>query len=131
MIGPSVHPAVDLCADGEVPGEPAGPMRTCIGCRRVSPISDLFRLIVLGGVLYPDLRRRLPGRGAWLHPDEGCVDLAERRRTFVRALRLDGPPDIAAIRAHLHPQAAQVELPYQTSGSTAARKAGRPHMSTP
>lgn len=38
-------------------------------------------------VVVPDPRRRLPGRGAWLHPDSACLDLAVRRRAFRRALR--------------------------------------------
>ncbi|WP_312029437.1 YlxR family protein [Mycolicibacterium sp. CBMA 334] len=39
----------------------------------------------------------LPGRGAWLHPDEQCAQLAVRRRAFVRALRLTGSPDTSAV----------------------------------
>ena len=35
----------------------------------------------------------LPGRGAWLHRDPECVELAERRRAFARALRVPGPVD--------------------------------------
>jgi predicted RNA-binding protein YlxR (DUF448 family) len=33
-----------------------------------------------------DLRRRLPGRGAWLHPDPECWKLAIKRRAVGRAL---------------------------------------------
>ncbi|MEZ5189928.1 MAG: YlxR family protein [Schumannella sp.] len=32
-------------------------------------------------------RGTTPGRGAWLHPDPGCVEQAIRRRAFGRALR--------------------------------------------
>lgn len=46
----------------------------------------------------PDPRGRLPGRGAYVHRDPGCLDLAERRRAFPRALRLPGPLDIGALR---------------------------------
>jgi predicted RNA-binding protein YlxR (DUF448 family) len=49
----------------------------------------------------PDPDRRLPGRGASLHPASRCLDLAERRRAFVRALRRDGPLDTAALREHV------------------------------
>jgi uncharacterized protein len=49
----------------------------------------------------PDLRRRLPGRGAWLHPSPDCLDLALRRRAFARALRLSGPLDTTALAAAL------------------------------
>ncbi|WP_093183092.1 YlxR family protein [Sanguibacter gelidistatuariae] len=34
-----------------------------------------------------DLRRVLPGRGAWLHASADCGDLALRRKAFPRALR--------------------------------------------
>ena len=48
-----------------------------------------------------DLRRCLPGRGAWLHPDLQCLELAERRRAFPRALHLAGPVDTSAVHAYL------------------------------
>jgi uncharacterized protein len=46
----------------------------------------------------PDPRGRLPGRGAYVHRDSGCLDLAERRRAFPPALRLTGPLDTGALR---------------------------------
>ena len=48
-------------------------------------------------VLVDDTGRR-PGRGAHLHPVLGCLELAERRRAFGRALRIDGPVDTTAVR---------------------------------
>jgi predicted RNA-binding protein YlxR (DUF448 family) len=47
-------------------------------------------------LLDPD--RRLPGRGAYLHPSLTCLDLAERRRALPRALRLAGSLDVRAVR---------------------------------
>jgi len=38
----------------------------------------------------PDPARRLPGRGAHLHPTPACLALALRRRAFPRALRVSG-----------------------------------------
>jgi predicted RNA-binding protein YlxR (DUF448 family) len=52
-------------------------------------------------LLVPDLRRRLPGRGAWLHPTRDCFDKALRRRAFGRALRVSAALDPAAVTAHL------------------------------
>jgi len=46
----------------------------------------------------PDPGRRLPGRGAHLHPVVACLDLAERRRAFPRALRVPPPLDLGAVR---------------------------------
>lgn len=62
---------------------------------------DLLRVVARDGAVVPDVRRRLPGRGAHLHLDVACLDLAERRRAFPRALRVPGPLDSAAVRAHL------------------------------
>jgi predicted RNA-binding protein YlxR (DUF448 family) len=73
-------------------------MRTCIGCRVRSAKSDLLRVVAVGDVLVPDPRGRLPGRGAHLHPDPGCLALAERKRAFGRALRLTGPYDVTAVQ---------------------------------
>ena len=58
------------------------------------------------GVLVPDPRARLAGRGAWLHPDPACLDLAVRRRALVRALRLGAAPDVALVRAEIEARSA-------------------------
>ncbi|HEY7814810.1 MAG TPA: YlxR family protein [Nakamurella sp.] len=73
-------------------------MRTCIGCRRRQRATDLLRVVAVDGVLIPDPRHRLPGRGAWLHPDPGCLDTAERRRAFGRALRVSEHLDTSKVR---------------------------------
>jgi predicted RNA-binding protein YlxR (DUF448 family) len=56
---------------------------------------------VAGGLLAVDPQRRLPGRGASVHPDLVCVDLADKRRAFVRALRVEGPLDVTPVREHV------------------------------
>jgi predicted RNA-binding protein YlxR (DUF448 family) len=48
-----------------------------------------------------DVRRRLPGRGAWLHPSPDCLDLALRRRALTRALRVAGPLDTSGLAGAL------------------------------
>ena len=77
------------------------PVRTCIGCRGRGGRSDLVRVVVVGGVLVPDPRARIAGRGAWLHPDPACLDLAVRRRALARALRAEVSPDVTAVRVEL------------------------------
>ena len=77
----------------------AHPVRTCVGCRARAMTPDLLRVVVIDGVLVPDVRGTQPGRGAWLHPTSECVDLAVRRRAFPRALRVPGPLDAAQVRA--------------------------------
>ncbi|WP_414687927.1 YlxR family protein [Mycobacterium sp.] len=42
----------------------------------------------------------LPGRGAWLHPNQQCLRAAIRRRAFGRALRITGAPDTTAVLEH-------------------------------
>ncbi|MDA8435705.1 MAG: DUF448 domain-containing protein [Actinomycetales bacterium] len=76
-------------------------MRTCIGCRGRGGRSDLVRVVVVEGVLVPDPRARIAGRGAWLHPDPACLDLAVRRRALARALRAEVSPDVTAVRVEL------------------------------
>ena len=51
-----------------------------------------------------DEGRSLPGRGAWLHPDPGCLETAERRRALGRALRNAGLLDVSAVRSYLEQQ---------------------------
>ncbi|WP_460607356.1 YlxR family protein [Jatrophihabitans fulvus] len=88
------------------------PVRTCIGCRERADDQVLLRVVAIdttGSQAHPgepgdvpvmvvvDPRRRLPGRGAWLHPTPACVDLAVRRRAFGRALRVPGRIDPAPV----------------------------------
>ena len=62
---------------------------------------DLPRVVAVNGVLTPDPRRRLPGRGAWLHPVPECLHRAERRAAFPRALRVPGPLDVRLVRTRI------------------------------
>jgi uncharacterized protein len=89
-------------------------MRTCVGCRVRTSKSDLLRVVAVENgtgpaavaVLTPDRYGRLPGRGAYLHLDLRCLDLAERRRVFPRALRLQSPPDPSVLREWVEEQVA-------------------------
>ena len=76
-------------------------MRTCVGCRARDRKPSLLRVVVVDGALAVDPAGRLPGRGAHVHPDQACVDLADKRRAFPRALRVAGPLDVEPVRAHL------------------------------
>jgi uncharacterized protein len=62
---------------------------------------ELLRIAVVDQELVLDLRRRIGGRGAWLHPDPDCLSRAERRRAFARALRVPGPLDASGLRRQL------------------------------
>ncbi|MCL2466451.1 MAG: YlxR family protein [Micrococcales bacterium] len=81
---------------------PAGPVRTCVGCRERGSRSSLLRVVLVtdnagSPATALDEAARLPGRGAWLHPDLDCLALAQRRKAFGRALRHAGPLDTHAL----------------------------------
>ena len=90
-----------MSAVGSSPARLPGPQRTCVGCRAKAAKTDLLRVVVVEGALAPDPAASLPGRGASVHLDPRCVDLAEKRRAFPRALRLAGPLDVTAVREHV------------------------------
>jgi hypothetical protein len=52
-------------------------------------------------VVVPDPAAVRPGRGAHLHPESECYDLAVRRRAFAPALRVRAPLDLAQVVAYL------------------------------
>jgi uncharacterized protein len=120
------------------PSVPSGAIRTCIGCRQRAPAAELLRVVVAPDAIgkaaprpnerqkdaprgpaalpvVPDPRHRAPGRGAWLHRDPGCVELAERRRAFARAFRVSVALDPTPVREYVAGPARQLHQP--TSGS--------------
>ena len=72
-----------------------------MGCRARAAQATLLRVVCVDGLLVVDVARRLAGRGASVHPDPRCIDLADTRRAFPRALRLAGPLDATPVREHL------------------------------
>jgi uncharacterized protein len=88
--------------DSSRPVPREAPQRTCIGCRARAGKSELLRVTARDGQLYvdglPDPGSRRPGRGAYLHPSAACLERAQRRRAFARALRVPGPLDLTPLR---------------------------------
>ncbi|WP_308190230.1 YlxR family protein [Amycolatopsis sp. GM8] len=82
-------------------GHREAPVRMCVGCRKRASVGELLRVVATDGQVVVDERRRLPGRGAWLHPEPGCLTKAERRRAFPRALRSSGTLDVTVVRRYL------------------------------
>ncbi|WP_102191847.1 YlxR family protein [Microbacterium aurantiacum] len=76
------------------------PVRTCVGCRTRASRSALLRVVSQNNILIIDERAVLPGRGAWLHPTQECMDAALRRRAFARALRVSAPLDTQTIEQY-------------------------------
>jgi predicted RNA-binding protein YlxR (DUF448 family) len=88
-----------------------GPVRTCIGCRERELAVDLLRVVAVSNgsgeyAVTVDQTGNLPGRGAWLHPGDRCLQAAIRRRAFGRALRITGSPDTSAVVENVRAQEA-------------------------
>ena len=56
-----------------------------------------MRVVARDGLVVVDTAKRMQGRGAWVHPDPGCVETAVRRNAFGRALRVTGQLDVTAL----------------------------------
>ena len=63
------------------------PERSCVGCRARAPKAELVRIVRTPRGTHVDPRGRAPGRGAYVHRDEGCIDIALRRGALGSALR--------------------------------------------
>ena len=101
-------------------------MRTCIGCRKRELAVELLRVVAVSTgnghhAVVVDAQGRRPGRGAWLHPDDGCLTAAIRRRAFARALRITGSPDTSGLAEHFD----------KRRGENSSEKQVAKNMSTP
>ena len=63
----------------------SAPIRSCVGCGRKAPQSELIRFVADGGRLVPGAGR--PGRGAYTCRRLACFERALARRAFNRTLR--------------------------------------------
>ena len=75
-------------------------MRTCTGCRKVVPQHELVRVVFDGSRLKVDRKRRLAGRGAYVHATPGCVTPSGLARSFRRAVT---PDDVKRLITELSP----------------------------
>jgi len=68
--------------------EDSGPERTCAATGWKGPPEAMLRFALSAdGVVTPDIRRRLPGRGVWIRLDATTVRQAAARQVFARAFR--------------------------------------------
>jgi len=74
------------------PGEksrPAYPVRTCIGCSAKKIKYELVRIVLhTDGFVLPDPDGKAGGRGAYVCPNEECLEQAIKKKRFDRAFRL-------------------------------------------
>jgi predicted RNA-binding protein YlxR (DUF448 family) len=61
------------------------PIRSCVGCGRKAPQSELLRFVAEDGTLVPGTGK--PGRGAYTCHRLSCFERAMARRAFNRTLR--------------------------------------------
>jgi hypothetical protein len=82
----------------------AGTARLCVVTREVKPTEELIRFVVgPDQAVVPDLKRKLPGRGAWVTARRDVLATAVKRGAFARAFRADvkAAPDLPATVEHL------------------------------
>ena len=65
-----------------------GTERMCALTRQVRPIDELIRFVVApSGVVAPDLKRKLPGRGLWISASRTALEDAIKRGVFSRGFK--------------------------------------------
>ena len=72
--------------------------RTCLVTRNTDDPENLVRFVLSpGGLVVPDLKRKLPGRGVWLSPHRAVVEKAAARGLFARGFKqpCKAPEDLA------------------------------------
>jgi predicted RNA-binding protein YlxR (DUF448 family) len=86
------------------PRRSASRERFCVATRTVRPLSELIRFVAApDGRVVPDLKRTLPGRGAWVTAKRDVLAQAARRGALQRALggRATVPADLPAVTERL------------------------------
>lgn len=64
------------------------PVRTCVACRQEAGKATLVRVVRdAGSSAALDPTGRAPGRGAYLHRDPSCLEMARKRKALERALK--------------------------------------------
>jgi predicted RNA-binding protein YlxR (DUF448 family) len=65
-----------------------------VACRQTGAKGTLVRLTRTPSGVAVDPVGRAPGRGAYLHADPACLELARRRRSLDRALKAPIPEGV-------------------------------------
>lgn len=75
-------------------GDRAVTERMCVATRTVRPIAQMLRFVVApDGRVVPDLKGKLPGRGAWVTADRQALAQAIRRKAFAAAFKREVKAD--------------------------------------
>jgi uncharacterized protein len=71
------------------------PVRTCVACRQEVGKAQLLRVVRRpDGSVALDPTGKLSGRGAYIHLENACVEVARKRRGLERALGAPIPPEL-------------------------------------
>ena len=71
------------------------PLRQCVGCREMKPKKELIRVVRSPeGDISLDFKGKLPGRGAYVCPDEACLARARKSRALERAFSTQLPAEV-------------------------------------
>lgn len=71
------------------------PMRQCLGCREMRPKKELIRVVRSPeGAVSLDFKGKLPGRGAYVCPQQECLARARKSRALERAFELALPAEV-------------------------------------
>ena len=78
-----------------MPNQRHEPIRTCVACRQEAGKGTLVRVVRdPGGRAALDPGGRAPGRGAYLHRDVSCLEIARKKKALDRALRTAVGPEV-------------------------------------
>jgi uncharacterized protein len=70
-------------------------IRTCVACRQEAGKAALVRVVRdSSGKAAVDSGGHAPGRGAYLHRDPSCVEIARKRKALDRALKTPVGPEV-------------------------------------
>lgn len=73
------------------------PLRLCLGCRAMKPKKELIRVVrTPEGTVEIDRTGKRAGRGAYICPDQGCLDLAFKAKSLEKALSQSLSPEVLA-----------------------------------
>ena len=71
------------------------PMRQCMGCRERKEKRELIRVVRSPeGTVSLDFRGKLPGRGAYICPNENCLKKALKSKALDRNLEVTVPETV-------------------------------------
>ena len=81
----------------KLPNPQREPVRTCVACRLEAGKGAMLRIVrrAEGGAAL-DRSGHATGRGAYLHKDASCIEIARKRKALERALKTPIGPEMWA-----------------------------------